>query len=101
MYYHHGGGQLGLGVRYNSGARGFQVQAVIPRGWRTSFDEREWSRQGGAVAGSVVDGPVGEAVALCLEPEPLEATVVDTYILITSAGKSAIVGKSQRCSSKI
>ena len=98
------GGQLGPGVRYHFGARGLQVEAVIPRGWRTSFDElcvRERRRQGSVVAGSVVDGPVGETVAMCREPEPLVAAIVDTYRLITSAGKLAMVCKSQRCPSKI
>lgn len=54
------------------------------------------------MAGSGVDGPAGEAVVLCREPEPLVAAVVDTSgRLLTSAEKSAMVGKSQRCSSKI
>ena len=44
------GGQLGLSVRYHSGARRFQVEALIPQDWRTSFDERGLIPQGGVVA---------------------------------------------------
>ena len=39
-----------------------QKGAVSPLGWRTSCDERERSRQEVVVAGTVVDGPVSEAV---------------------------------------
>ena len=79
---------------------GFKVRAVILLGWRTFCDERERSRQGGLVIGSVVDGPVGEAV-WCREPEPLVAVTVEMFArLAMSVELSAIVGKSQRCSSR-
>ena len=45
---------------------------------------------------------VCEVLALCWEREPSVATVIDTPDrLITSAEKSAMIGKPQRCSSKI
>lgn len=61
------GGQRGPGVRNHSGARVFHVEAVLQRGWRSSFAERERSRQGGVVAASMVDGSVRETLALCRE----------------------------------
>ena len=72
---------------------------VIPRGPGTSFDEREQRRLMG-VAISGVDGPVG-AVVSRLEPEPLDATIVESSgRLSKSVGRSAMVGKLQRCSSR-
>lgn len=64
---------------------GFQVEAVISRGWRTSYDERE--RDDGAL-----DSPVVEVLVLCRKPKPLVAAVVNLCRAIKSAGKSVMVG---------
>ena len=79
--------------------RGSGRGAVIPRGPGTSFDESEQRRLVG-VAVSGVDGPVGETVP-CREPEPLAAMIVESSCrLAKSVGRSAMVGKLQRCSSR-
>ena len=62
----------------------------IPRDLRTPWDEFERN-----------DGPVGEALAPCRKPDSLVATVVDTSdVLSASTGKSAVVRKLERCSSR-
>ena len=50
---------------------------------------------------SSVDGPVEEAAEPCTVPEPLAAVIVKASgRLVSPAGLSAIVSKSERCSSR-
>ena len=50
---------------------------------------------------SSVDGPVEQGAKTCTVPEPLGAVIVEASgRLITPAGQSAMVDKSQRCSSR-
>ena len=95
----HGAVSCDPGVCFTTSTSGSGRGGVIPRGRGTSFDGSKRSRLEG-VANSGVDGPVGEALARCREPEPLVAAVVSTPSgLNTSAENTAMVGRSQRCAS--
>lgn len=77
------------------------IRAVIPRGWRASWDERERNRRDILKADSGVDGPGSGAVVPGRELKLLVSVVVDASVrLAMPVGSSAMVGKLQRRSSK-